>query len=90
MSKKIALITGGSRGLGKSMAMHLAESGNDIVITYNSKKELAEQVVKEIEMAGQKAMALQYDSSDFESLDNFVKQFTESLQNKWNVSSFDS
>lgn len=88
-SNKIALITGGSRGLGKSMALHLAKSGNDVVITYHSQKELADQVVQEVESAGQKAVALQYDSSDFKSLDSFVKQFTESLQSKWNVNSFD-
>jgi NAD(P)-dependent dehydrogenase (short-subunit alcohol dehydrogenase family) len=46
MANKIALITGGSRGLGKSMALHLADDGNDVVITYNSNKELSDDVVK--------------------------------------------
>jgi len=46
---KIALITGGSRGLGKEMAFRIAEKGLDVVITYNSKKEAAEAVVSEIE-----------------------------------------
>ena len=89
MAEKIALITGGSRGLGKSMALHLADSGNDIIITYNSNKESADEVVKEIETKGRKAFALQYDSSNFTALDNFVQQFKDALQNKFNTSSFD-
>jgi NAD(P)-dependent dehydrogenase (short-subunit alcohol dehydrogenase family) len=48
-TQKIALITGGSRGLGKDMAIRLAEKGADIIITYQSKKELAAAVVAEIE-----------------------------------------
>jgi NAD(P)-dependent dehydrogenase (short-subunit alcohol dehydrogenase family) len=88
MAEKIALITGGSRGLGKSMALHLADSGHDI-ITYNTNKESADEVVKDIESKGRKAFALQYDSSDFTALDNFVQQFKDALQNKFNVSSFD-
>lgn len=86
---KIALITGGSRGLGKSMALQLANSSHDVIITYNSQKDLAEEVIKDIEAAGRKAVALQYDSSDYKSLDDFVKRFTEGLQNKWNINSFD-
>jgi NAD(P)-dependent dehydrogenase (short-subunit alcohol dehydrogenase family) len=89
MAKKIALITGGSRGLGKSMALHLADSSNDIIITYNANKESAGEVVKDIESKGRKAFALQYDSSDFSALDNFIQQFKDVLQNKFNVSSFD-
>ena len=89
MAEKIALITGGSRGLGKSMALYLADSGSDIIITYNTNKESADEVVKDIESKGRKAFALQYDSSDFTALDNFVQQFKDALQNKFNVSSFD-
>ncbi len=89
MTNKIALITGGSRGLGKSMALHLADNGNDIIITYNSNKELAEEVVKDVEAKGRKAFALQYDSSDFKSLNDFVQNFKAALQNKWTVNSFD-
>ena len=48
-SSKIALITGGSRGLGKNMAIRLAEKGFDVIITYQSRKEAADEVVKEIE-----------------------------------------
>ena len=89
MNNKIALITGGSRGLGKSMALYLAKSGNNVVITYHAQKEAADEVIQQIEAMGQQAIALQYDSSDFKTLDGFIKRFTGSLQNKWQVNGFD-
>jgi NAD(P)-dependent dehydrogenase (short-subunit alcohol dehydrogenase family) len=49
MKNKIAIITGGSRGLGKSMALHLAQKNVDIIFTYHSKKDEAQKVVSEIE-----------------------------------------
>jgi len=89
MSTKIALVTGGSRGLGKDMALRLADFGNDVIITYHSQKESADAVIAEIESKGQRGVALQFDSSDFKSLGNFTKQVLEILQKKWNVSAFD-
>lgn len=89
MAKKIALVTGGSRGLGKNMALRLADYGNDVIITYHSQKEAADAVVSEIEAKGQKAAALQFDSSDFKSLDRFLQQVQQTLQAKWNTVSFD-
>jgi len=86
---KIALVTGGSRGLGKDMALRLAEKGNDIIITYQSQKEAAEGVVAQISASGRKAAALHLDVSDFPSLDGFVKNLAETLQSQWNVSNFD-
>jgi NAD(P)-dependent dehydrogenase (short-subunit alcohol dehydrogenase family) len=86
---KIALVTGGSRGLGKNMAIRLAEYGHDVIITYHSQKEAADAVVSAIEAAGKKAAALQYDSSDFPSIDNFLQQLTHVLQNKWGTDKFD-
>lgn len=53
VNTKIALVTGGSRGLGKNMAIAIAKKGIDVIITYNSKKEEADSVVKEIENLGQ-------------------------------------
>ena len=52
---KIALVTGGSRGLGKSMALELAKKGLDVILTYHSKQEEADKVVSEIEAMGNKA-----------------------------------
>ena len=56
---KIALVTGGSRGLGKNMALSLAKKGVDVVLTYNSNKEEADKVVAEIQNLGQNAAAFQ-------------------------------
>src|SRR5690606_399200 len=74
--KKIALVTGGSRGLGRDMAINLAKKGIDVVITYHSNAEKAEDVVTEIKASGQKAVALQLDVSDHKNYDAF---FTEKL-----------
>jgi NAD(P)-dependent dehydrogenase (short-subunit alcohol dehydrogenase family) len=88
-TNKIALVTGGSRGLGKNMALRLADYGSDVIITYHSQKEAANAVVSEIEARGKNAIALQYDSSDFKSLDIFLQQVVQTLQNKWNTDRFD-
>ncbi|MDE3183221.1 MAG: SDR family oxidoreductase [Bacteroidota bacterium] len=89
MENKIALITGGSRGLGKEMAIRLAEKGADIVITYVSKKEAAEEVVKDIEAKGSKAAVLKFDANDIKGIACFVDQFKEILSSKWDTDKFD-
>jgi NAD(P)-dependent dehydrogenase (short-subunit alcohol dehydrogenase family) len=86
---KIALVTGGSRGLGKNMALRLAEYGNDVIITYQAQKEAAEAVVAGIEATGQSAAALHLDVSDFKSLDVFLGEVRQILQAKWGVNTFD-
>ena len=55
---KIALVTGGSRGLGKDMALALANKGLDVILTYNQSAEEAAAVVKSIELLGRKAAAI--------------------------------
>lgn len=80
-TNKIALVTGGSRGLGKDMALSLAAKGNDVIITYNSKKEEAAAVVAEIEKAGSKAAALQLNVADVNTFDVFVAALGETLKN---------
>ncbi|MEY2917330.1 MAG: hypothetical protein RIS73_1044 [Bacteroidota bacterium] len=86
---KIALVTGGSRGLGKDMALSIAKKDIDIIITYRSKEAEAMQVLAEIEGIGRKAVALHLDMSDFSSLNSFIQTVKETLKVKWNTSSFD-
>ena len=68
---KTAIITGGSRGLGKDMALSIARKGLDVILTYRSKEEGAKEVVAVIEQFGQKAAALQLDLTDLATLDIF-------------------
>ncbi|MBP6575840.1 MAG: SDR family oxidoreductase [Chryseobacterium sp.] len=86
---KIALVTGGSRGLGKEMAFRIAEKGLDVLITYNSKKDEAEFVVAEIEKTGQKASALQLDVSDSKNFDKFFNELKTVLKGKFGTEKFD-
>lgn len=86
---KIALITGGSRGLGKNMAIRLGEQGHNVIITYHSNKEAANEVVAEIETKGGKAAALQLDVGDFKSLPAFLRDVSEILQSKFGRDRFD-
>ncbi|MEM8565364.1 MAG: SDR family oxidoreductase [Bacteroidota bacterium] len=89
IKEKIALITGGSRGLGKNEALQLADLGSDIIITYRSKKDEAEQVVREIEAKGQKAAALQLDVADTNSFSTFFEKVSPLLSEKWHTDKFD-
>jgi NAD(P)-dependent dehydrogenase (short-subunit alcohol dehydrogenase family) len=86
---KIALITGGSRGLGKNTALRLAGYGADSIITYHSHKEEADSVVSEIEAKDQKAAALQLDVGDIKSFDGFMNQVSGILKDKWGRDKFD-
>jgi NAD(P)-dependent dehydrogenase (short-subunit alcohol dehydrogenase family) len=86
---KIALVTGGSRGLGKNMALSIAAKGIDVILTYNSKKDEALAVVAEIEKAGRKAVALQLNTGDVKSFDTFFSQLTTVLKNTFNAAHFD-
>lgn len=86
---KIAFVTGGSRGLGKDMALRLAEKGIDVILTYNTKAEEAQAVVSQIENAGQKAAALQLNTGDLKSFDSFIARFKEVLTSKFNTDHID-
>ena len=86
---KINIITGGSRGLGRSMAIHLAEKGQDSIITYHANKAAADDVVKLIEAKGRKAVALQLDVSKAATFDGFVADVKKALASTWKRDTFD-
>src|SRR5262245_37568440 len=67
----IALITGGSRGLGRSMALHLAERGVDVIFTYRAAASEASEVREQIRARGRKVVALPLDVTDSASFDAF-------------------
>lgn len=82
---KIVLVTGGSRGLGKNMAIALAKKGLDVILTYNSKKDEALEVIKTIENLGQKAAALQLNVADSKTFDTFFSEVHAVLKNNFNT-----
>jgi NAD(P)-dependent dehydrogenase (short-subunit alcohol dehydrogenase family) len=86
---KIALVTGGSRGLGKNMALAIAKKGLDVIITYNSRKDEADAVVAEIEALGQRAKSLQLNVAEAGSFDSFFTEITQVLSESFGTSKFD-
>ncbi|MBL7879938.1 MAG: SDR family oxidoreductase [Chryseobacterium gambrini] len=78
--RKIALITGGSRGLGRNSAIKIAQKGLDVILTYKSNKEEADRAVEEIQSLGQKAIAYQLDTKEVKSFDAFVKTVGDHLE----------
>ncbi len=88
-NSKIALVTGGSRGLGKNMALQLAKRGLNVILTYQSKKEAADEVVAEIEALGLKAAALQLDVTNSVSFDSFTTSVKAILETKFEATGVD-
>ncbi len=89
MTQKIALVTGGSRGLGRDMAISIAKKGVDVVITYHSNESAAKEVVAEIEKSGSKGHALQLDSRDVKSFDDFYQRLSDHLTSTYGNNHFD-
>ncbi|MFD1794121.1 SDR family NAD(P)-dependent oxidoreductase [Ochrobactrum teleogrylli] len=85
----IALITGGSRGLGRSAALHLARQGVGIVLTYQSNAKAAEEAVSEIAAEGGTAIALPLDTGKVASFAAFAEKLQQALQEKWGRTTFD-
>lgn len=90
MASKIALVTGASRGLGKNSVMALATKGFDIILTYQTKKESADEVVKEIESVGQRAFALSLDVSTTSVFDQFVTEVKNILDTQFSSAKLDA
>jgi NAD(P)-dependent dehydrogenase (short-subunit alcohol dehydrogenase family) len=86
---KIALVTGGSRGLGKDMALNIAKKGIDVILTYKTKKEEALAVVGEIRQSGRKAAALQLNTGDIKSFGAFYSQVAAALKDTFEADRFD-
>ena len=75
--KKIAVVTGGARGIGKAIALELAKAGNFVVINYNGSEEKARETKAEIEAAGGQADILQCNVADFDACEAFFKAIAE-------------
>lgn len=85
---KIALITGGSRNLGRNAAQHLADVGADIIITYVRNEAAAKETLADLQARGVRAAAIQVDLTGAASLDWFKKAFTDQLKD-WGTDKFD-
>ncbi len=85
----IALITGGSRGLGRSAAIKLADRGVDVILTYHANEAEAHAAVREIEARGRRAVALQLDVGASKSFDAFAERVKATLAATWRRERFD-
>lgn len=86
---KVALVTGSSRGLGRNIAMQLARSGADVVVTYRSGRAEADAVVAEISALGRKAVALRLDVADTKTFADFAADLKTALVATWGRERFD-
>jgi NAD(P)-dependent dehydrogenase (short-subunit alcohol dehydrogenase family) len=89
-STGIALITGGSRGLGRSAALHMAQTGWDLVITYNSRADAAQDTVAAIQATGRQAIALQLDTGNAGTFKAFSATLANALQTTFGRATFDA
>ena len=87
-ASKIAIVTGGSRGLGRNTVLNLARRGVDIIFTYHANQTEAEKVAALVAEAGRKAAALQLDTGDTSAFDAFVNDVRRTLAD-WGADRFD-
>jgi NAD(P)-dependent dehydrogenase (short-subunit alcohol dehydrogenase family) len=88
MTNKIAIITGGSRGLGRNTAINLAQRGVDILFTYRANQQEAESLTREVESMGRKAAGFCLDTGNIRAFDGFVVEIRKTLQS-WGRDRFD-
>jgi NAD(P)-dependent dehydrogenase (short-subunit alcohol dehydrogenase family) len=88
-TNKLALITGGSRGLGRSMANKLADKGINVIITYHTNKTEADKVVAEVEAKGVKVLALPLDVTQADTFERFVEDLKNAMKNKFDSEKLD-
>jgi NAD(P)-dependent dehydrogenase (short-subunit alcohol dehydrogenase family) len=86
---KVAIITGGSRGLGRNTALSLAKRGVDVILTYHSNRAEAEGAVAEIQALGHKAVVLQLDAGNTKTFDAFAAEVKKALKDTWGRETFD-
>lgn len=89
-SHQIALVTGGSRGLGRSAALHLARQGHDVALTFRSRADEAAEVVAQIEALGRRAVALPLDLSRIQDFARFADQLQTALARHFGRDRFDA
>ncbi|GAA4183269.1 SDR family oxidoreductase [Streptosporangium oxazolinicum] len=85
----IALITGGNRGLGRATALKLAEAGTDVIVTYRSNKDEAAEVVDAVTALGRRAVALELDTTAFDTFAAFAVAVRDALETTWERDTFD-
>lgn len=85
----IVLVTGGSRGIGKSIALNAAKRGIGVILTYNSHPAQGEAVAREINDGGGRAFAIKLDTADTVSFDDFAVQVAEVMEKGWGRRDFD-
>ncbi len=85
----VTLITGGSRGLGRNTAEHVARAGGDVILTYRSGADEAAAAVAAIQALGRKAVALQLDTGKVATFAAFAGRVREALASEWQRDSFD-
>ncbi|WP_439555619.1 SDR family NAD(P)-dependent oxidoreductase [Dyadobacter sp.] len=88
-TQKIALVTGGSRGIGRDIVLSLAGKGIDVIFTYRSNQEEAGKTVAAVTALGQKAVALPLDTSDTSGFESFFEQVASTLQTTFSTDKFD-
>jgi NAD(P)-dependent dehydrogenase (short-subunit alcohol dehydrogenase family) len=86
---KIAIVTGASRGLGRNTALSIARRGSDAIIAYQSRKDDAQAVVKEIEALDRRAVAVQLDVSNVAGFPLFAERVRAVLRETWQRDTFD-
>ncbi|GAA0441207.1 short-chain dehydrogenase [Acrocarpospora corrugata] len=86
---KIAIVTGGNRGLGRDAVVRIAEDGTDLIFTYRTHPEEAQEVVAVVEKLGRVAVALRLDAGDIGSFEGFAEQVRGVLKERWGREDFD-